>query len=137
MKKLKKELGDKSDFRFTVAGLGTSYNFPDFVEDLRVAQFDDAAEIKTGKIYSESILAVGIHGSSLILPSAFAGMLVCIMPSRRWGNFSEDILFKTHNPRTESFDRRVVSIQMSLKEIAFMCADMIGWRSYYQKKFRI
>ncbi len=124
-----------TDFRFTVAGLGKSFKFPDFIEDWRVEQFDDAGEIKTCKIYAESVVSIGIHGSSLILPSAFSGMLVCIMPSYRWGNISEDILFKTNNARTESFDRRIVSIQMSLKELAFMCADMIVWRSYFQKKF--
>jgi len=35
----------------------------------------------------------------MLLPSAHAGMTVSLMPSKRWGNFAEDILFTEKDVR--------------------------------------
>ncbi|HVF57329.1 MAG TPA: hypothetical protein VM934_14335, partial [Pyrinomonadaceae bacterium] len=37
---------------------------------------------------------VGVHGSNMLLPSAHAGGVVELMGPERWGNFTQDILFR-------------------------------------------
>ncbi|HZK60424.1 MAG TPA: hypothetical protein VFC41_00020 [Anaerovoracaceae bacterium] len=90
-KLLNKNLGQK--YVFSVVGLGRFGKFPSFIEDLRVRIFDEKNEKILCKTYAESALVIGIHGSGIILPSAHAGMTISLMPSKRWGNFAEDIYF--------------------------------------------
>jgi hypothetical protein len=79
---------------FTVAGLGRSTDFPDWVDDQRVETFTDEAERRSCTIYAESRLVVGVHGSSMLLPSAHAGITIDLMPSEKWFNMAQDILYQ-------------------------------------------
>jgi hypothetical protein len=133
LRKLKKELGD--NFVYTVGGLGKYGKFPDYIDDQRVTSFDEESERKLCKLYSESIIVVGVHGSSMILPSAHAGMTVSMMPSKRWGNFAEDLLFSENDIRLAFFQKRIIPLNMSIFGIKDIITDMIRGRDYFIKKF--
>jgi hypothetical protein len=122
-------------YTYSVAGLGDYGNFPSFIMDLRVKRFTEDSEKMLCKIYSESTLVIGIHGSGMLLPSAHAGMTVSLMPSKRWGNFAEDILFTEKDVRMAAFQRRIVPLNLSLFNIRDIVVDMVEGRKPFIKKF--
>jgi hypothetical protein len=133
MRKLKQKLGDQ--YRFTVTGFGHYGTFPDFIEDGRVNEFNEQSERKLCEYYAQSLLVVGIHGSSFLLPSAHAGMAISLMPSKRWGNYAEDMHFTEADPRLAVFQRRILPNNIDLSDLTDICKDMVLNRSYFLKKF--
>lgn len=125
----------KGKYQLTLVGLGKMGWFPDFVADERVEKFDDQSEIHTTQMYSQSELVIGVHGSSMILPSAHAGMTISIMPLKRWGNFAEDILFSEEDNRLASFQKRIIPMNTSILETLDICENMLKGRAYFVKKF--
>lgn len=120
---------------FTLAGFGKAGKFNRNVEDKRVVIFDSAAEKLQCRIFSESELVIGVHGSSMILPSLHAGMAISMMPSRRWGNFAEDLCFHETDPRLASFQRRVIPLNLSLSDTCDIVEEMLKGRDSFYKKF--
>lgn len=125
----------KGNYKITILGLGTFGIFPKFVDDKRLDKFNEINEFETTEIYSESTLVIGIHGSSLILPSAHAGMTISIMPVKRWGNFAEDLIFSEDDLRLAFFQKRIIPIKISLFEILDICESMLKGRGYFINKF--
>lgn len=122
---------------FTVAGLGGKLSFPDWIEDLRVEKFDEAAERATCKIYSQSRLIIGLHGSNMLIPSAHAGMTIDLMPDDRLGNFCQDILYQKTDPRLATFCYRFPSASTEIKQLATMAASMIEHHAAFIITMRI
>jgi hypothetical protein len=122
-------------YRYTVAGLGRSGSMPSFTEDKRVLSFNEETERSLCRVYSESILVIGVHGSAMLLPSAHAGMAISMMPSRRWGNYAEDILFREKDIRLASFQRRIIPLNLGISDVRDIAADMVTGRNYFIKKF--
>jgi hypothetical protein len=116
---------DLPDAIFTVVGLGQQTTFPDWIEDLRVSQFDAIRERQTCQIYSQSRVVLGVHGSNLLLPSAHAGMTLDLMPDDRWGNIAQDILYQETDPRVASFRYRYVPANSSPTTVARIVSSMI------------
>jgi len=82
---------------FAVAGLSDdrkSAAFPAWITDLRHRVVDDNAERQWRERYAASHIVVGVHGSNMLLPSAHAGGVVELIGTERWGNFTQDILFR-------------------------------------------
>jgi hypothetical protein len=82
---------------FAVAGLSEAAGvevFPAWVKDLRRPSVDEEAERRWCERYAESHVVVGVHGSNMLLPSAHAGAVVELIGPERWGNFTQDILFR-------------------------------------------
>ncbi|WP_028669124.1 hypothetical protein [Runella zeae] len=133
---LKKEFGNR--FIYTVAGFGKWMLFPKFITDARTNDFNDDTERFLCQIYSESELIIGVHGSSMILPSAHAGMCISLMPSKRWGNFAEDILFSPSETdvRLAAFQKRIIPINLCIFDIIDICINMLKGRMYFLKKFK-
>jgi hypothetical protein len=86
-------------------------------------------------VYAESELVIGVHGSSMILPSAHAGMVISMMPSRRWGNFAEDLIYTESDVRLASFQRRIIPLNLFILDTVDICVDMLKGRTYFIKKF--
>jgi hypothetical protein len=122
-------------FTYSIAGLGDFGKFPSYIRDLRVKNFNEKAEKMLCEVYSESSVVIGVHGSSMLLPSAHAGMTVSLMPSKRWGNFAEDILFTENDVRLASFQRRIVPLNLSVFDIRDIIADMMTGRKQFIQKF--
>jgi hypothetical protein len=130
---LRKKLGP--EYQYTVAGLGKSGKFPSFINDQRIKLFNETFELQLCKVYSESIIVIGVHGSSMLLPSAHAGMTISMMPSKRWGNFAEDILFSEKDLRLAAFQKRIVPLNLCIFDVCDIAIDMIEGRDYFVKKF--
>lgn len=114
--------------RYTVAGLGKKTEFPGWIEDLRVDRFDEKTERELCKVYSESRLVIGVHGSNMLLPSGHAGMTIDLMlngKEERWYNFAQDILYQETDPRVAAFRYRYVSFETSIAELARIASSTV------------
>jgi hypothetical protein len=130
---LKRKLG--TEYIYSIAGLGKSGRFPSFINDQRVVLFNEESEKKLCNVYAESVLIIGIHGSGMLLPSAHSGMTISLMPSKRWGNFEEDILLTEKDARLALFQKRIVPLNMCILDICDMSVDMLTGRNYFIRKF--
>jgi hypothetical protein len=130
---LKRKLG--TQFIYSVAGLGKSGRFPSFISDDRVMSFTEESERQLCRVYSSSTLIIGVHGSSMLLPSAHSGMAISLMPSKRWGNYAEDILFTENDVRLAFFQRRIIPLNLSIYDICDIATDMVTGRDYFIRKF--
>lgn len=111
--------------KFVVAAQGKSTKFPGWIEDCRVEKYDSNTEQEMNEIYSQSRIVIGIHGSSILKPSAHAGMTISLMPQQRWHDVVSDILYQEADPRIAAFRYRYVPIETSINEIANMASSMI------------
>ena len=128
--KLRKENDEK--YEFVVAGFGSTFKFPEWISDERFTIFDDDTETNLCKIYSQSMLVIGIHGSNMLLPSAHAKMTLNLMPKDRWGNFSQDILYdEKRGGRLQSYEKRYVPAECSLKLIHEMVSKQLNGYEHF------
>ena len=111
--------------KFAVTGLGRATKFPEWIEDLRVDNFDEKNERELCQVYSESRLVIGVHGSNMLLPSGHAGMTVDLMPDERWSNFAEDILYQEADPRLAAFRYRYLPLQIGIVNLAHIASRMV------------
>jgi hypothetical protein len=113
---------------FTVAGQGREFAFPSWVDDRRTARFDPESEIAACRVYSESRIVIGVHGSNMLLPSAHAGMSIDLMPADRWSNVAQDILYSPDefggDPRMASFRHRYIPVETSPSTLEVMIVSM-------------
>jgi hypothetical protein len=62
-------------------------------------------------------------------------MTISLMPSKRWGNYQEDILLVEEDPRLALFQKRILPLNLSIFDIRDIIIDMICSRNYFVKKF--
>lgn len=120
--------------QFTVAGIGKETSFPEWIDDQRVSVVSEELERKLCRMYSESRLVIGVHGSNMLLPSAHAGMTIDLMPKERWGNFAQDIVFQENDPRIGSFRYRFFPISTSINILAHLIETQIREFEYYKRQ---
>ena len=121
------------DVVFIVAGLGKTIDFPEWISDLRVEKFDEANERELCKIYAQTDVVIGVHGSNMLLPTGHANMTIDIMPIGRWGNLAQDVLYQEDDCRITSYRYRYIPIEASIKTIAHIAGSMLtGFRTYQQ-----
>ena len=116
---------------FTVAGLGTATAFPAWIEDRRTGHFTADIEVSMCRVYAESRLVIGVHGSSMLLPSAHAGMTVDLMPDGRWGNMAQDILYQPNDlvgddKRLLSWRYRYIPMRTPVRTLARIIKYQLG-----------
>jgi hypothetical protein len=117
--------------RFTVAGLGKFSTFQSWVDDRRVEKYDERSELEACQVYSESMLVIGVHGSSMLLPSAHAGLTLDLMPASRWQNFIQDILYQEEDPIMASYRYRCLPSNISVGLLAKIAIQQLkGYRSF-------
>jgi hypothetical protein len=113
--------------RFTVIGLGSATDFPDWIDDCRVKKFDVETERQACQIYADSRLLFGVHGSNMLLPSAHAGMTIDLMSIDRLANITQDILYQEPNPRVASFRYRYLPISTNTSELSDIALSMLQY----------
>ena len=74
-----------------MVGLAKPGGMPEGVEDLRTMRMSLETELAWCRAYAKSQVAVGVHGSNMILPTAHAAGCVEILPYDRYGNIVQDI----------------------------------------------
>lgn len=93
---------------FAIAGLSSVENdggLPAWIRDLRRVTMDDDHERLCCERYASSHIVIGVHGSNMLLPTAHAGGLVELIGSERWGNFTQDVLFREDGDCRETLFR--------------------------------
>lgn len=128
-KRLRKQFPNK---RLTVAGVGTATTFPSWIDDQRVNRFTPDIERKLCTVYSESNIIIGVHGSNMLLPSAHANMTIDLMPTERWGNIAQDIIFQESDVRYAIYRYRFVPIQISSSFLFDLIASALEEHERFQ-----
>lgn len=110
---------------FAVAGLGDSTVFPAWIEDHRTNRFNESSERSTARLYADSRVVIGVHGSNMLLPSALGGMMVDLVPDDKWGNHPQDTILQTKDARVGAFLYRYISSLSSINTIADIISSML------------
>lgn len=116
---------------FTVSGIGITGRFPGWIKDGRTSNYTKEIEHHSCKIYSESELVIGVHGSNMLLPSAHAGMILDIMPKDRWGNFAQDILFQRCSEKASAYLYRFIPIETPISVLIEIVNRQIEGLDHY------
>jgi hypothetical protein len=126
---------------FAVAGLvknGGRGELPGWVNDLRRSVLDDGAERGWCERYAASHVVVGVHGSNMLLPSAHAGGVVELIGPERWGNFTQDILFRDAGDCRETLFRyRFVDELTPPSAIAQLVILLLGKRESFRRLMNV
>lgn len=115
---------------FAVAGLGEANGLPDWISDLRLTKLDADVERHWCERYAKSHIVVGVHGSNLLLPSAHAGSVIEIIGAERWGNYLQDILFRTSDPREMFYRYRFVPHSTTPEDLAGLASTMVRYDDF-------
>jgi hypothetical protein len=116
----------RPDTRFAVAGLGKSMRFPEWVKDYRVSLFDDASEITSAKLYADSRIVIGVHGSNMLVPSALGGMTLDLVPDDKWMNHPQDTILVSDDARVGAFLHRFVPARTPVHVVARVACSMLA-----------
>jgi hypothetical protein len=126
---------------FAVAGLaegGAGEQLPDWISDLRRPAPDDDAERDWCARYAASHVVVGVHGSNMLLPSAHAGGVVELIGPERWGNFTQDILFRDDGDCRETLFRyRFVDELTPPSDLARLVALLLSGRESFRRLMNV
>lgn len=122
---------------YTVAGAGTATRFPDWIEDQRTTEFSAQTERHLCRVYSESKVIIGVHGSNMLLPSAHAGITIDLMPKERWGNFAQDIIFQETDVRQAAHRYRFFPVQISTKALAELISIQLEENEHFNAQMKI
>ncbi|HMN04386.1 MAG TPA: hypothetical protein PKD45_01560 [Flavobacteriales bacterium] len=125
---VRKELPDA---RFGVVGLGNPGGMPAGTEDLRTMKMDLGVELAWCRLYARSQVAVGVHGSNMILPTAHAAGCVEILPYDRYGNMVQDISVRYHD-RMQLFMYRFTDEFASPRQVARHVISMFTDHEVYR-----
>lgn len=119
--------------KFAVAGLGTKTQFPEWIKDYRVDNFNEKIEKEMCQLYADSRLVIGLHGSNMLLPSGHAGMTIDLI-DERWGNFAQDILYQESDSRMASFRYRYLPYQTNNDTLAYIASVMLKTSSRFKSQ---
>jgi len=124
---------------FAVAGLGKPGGLPEWILDLRMTTPDEEAERRLCQRYARSHVIIGVHGSSMLLPSAHAGAVIELMPEERWGNALQDLLLRKGDLREALFRCRVLPLTLSVDAlcnvVVSLLDDWTGMLLHMQRKW--
>ena len=117
---------------FKIVGLGTTGNFIRHALDERKNNMSASVEKDWCRIYARSHVVVGVHGSNMLLPTAFAAGCVEILPEERYGNMVQDISVR-YSDRRQLFFYRFADQYASPKSVARKVVAMIDDYDVYNK----
>ncbi len=125
--------------RFSVVGVGTQYRFPSWIQDYRIAGFDQVEEEKMCRRYSKFALVIGVLGSHLILPAAHARSTVELVPHYKWDNMGQNIINPSHQSvydfRFRQFLHRFVPIDIRVTTLAALITSLLLDQQNTEKYF--
>jgi hypothetical protein len=121
IKHIRKKLPDAE---LIIAGLGETGSFNGFARDERTINVNASTEMNWCKIYARSHVVIGIHGSNMLLPTAFAAGCIEILPTDRFMNMVQDISVR-YNDRKQLFFYRFADEYAKPKSIAAKAVAVI------------
>ena len=114
---------------FYIAGLGRTGDFNGLAHDERSVNVNEEQEIRWCKLYAQSHVVIGVHGSNMLLPTALAAGCVEILPQDRYGNMIQDISVR-YTDRRQLFFYRFADQYSAAKSVAEKAIAMV--RDYPQ-----
>ena len=121
---------------FAVAGLGHPGGLSDWIADLRTMEINEHTERAWCKRYAQSHVAVGIHGSNMLLPSAHAGAVVELVPPERWGNLIQEILVAAQDVREVMCRYRFLPLDTPATVVAKVTTSLLRYLPSALVKFK-
>jgi hypothetical protein len=120
------------DAKMSIAGFGKSGDFDKSIDDKRSTHVNAETEKEWCRLYAQSHVVVGVHGSNMLLPTAFAAGCVEILPEDRYGNIVQDIAVR-YTDRRQLFFYRMVDQYVSPELVAEKITAMIeNYERYYR-----
>jgi hypothetical protein len=124
---------------FTIAGLGRSTDFPEWIDDKRVEAFTDELERRACTLYADSRIVIGVQGSHMLLPSAHAGITIDLMPDEKWFNMAQDILYQANgqyeDERISAFRHQYLPASSSPRLLSQVSGNVIKHLSLFRRVF--
>lgn len=111
-------------------GFGQNDHLPEYILDMRSETTIENQEYTWAKIYAQSHVVVGVHGSNLLLPSALAAACVELLPDFKLQNFAEASA-SPHQNRFLTFLYRIFPIQTKPQVIAAHSLQIIKDFSFF------
>lgn len=111
--------------QFSVAGFGTTGDFPEWIHDERREKITTDDERGWCELYSRSHLVIGVLGSNMLLPTAHAAASIILMPQDRWGNLGHDILTNSQDVNMETARRRFIPLSTGTDETAEIARSLL------------
>ena len=124
-------------FKFAVAGLGAPGGLPEYIEDWRTERFTASIERQLCQLYARSRVVVGLHGSSMLLPSGHAGFTIDLMPLKRWRNYGQDFLYQESDARRSSYRFRCLPVQITPDDLAFIINELLENWFVFEERLRL
>jgi len=128
------------DVEIAMAGIGREGSFPDWIDDQRVqpgARIDEMAWLK---LYSESQVVVGVHGSNMLLPAAHAATTIELVPPGKWQHTGDSYDFMARTDALHALrEVRFLPMSIPVRELAGVVQVMIRnarvasyWAQHYK-----
>jgi hypothetical protein len=95
------------------------------ITDLRRTVLDESTERAWCERYACSHIVIGVHGSSMLLPSAHAGAVVELIPPDRWRNLLQDLLFRPDDLGETIFRCRILPIATCVRDVALTVISLL------------
>jgi len=124
-------------YKFAVAGLGEPGGLPEYIEDWRTQTFTTSTERQLCELYARSRVVVGVHGSSMLLPSGHAGCTIVLMPINRWRNYGQDILYQESDAKRSSYRFRFLPAQITPEDLASIIDQLLANWSFFEEHLRL
>ncbi len=124
------------DVQATIVGLGAKRSVPAGVTDLRTRAMNVETELEWCRVYAKSQIVVGVHGSNMLLPTAFAGGCIEVLPHDRYGNIVQDVAVRC-NDVMQLFLYRFVDEFASAREVARHAVSMFSDFTVFHRNNRI
>ena len=106
------------DVAIAVVSPGTPGGLPAAVHDLRDPRPGLEEEMRWLAVLRGADLAIGVHGSNMLLPSALARATLELIPAARWGNILQASLVRETDPLEALYNHRFVYGDDQLADIA-------------------
>lgn len=87
------------------------------LRDLRSDRPGDRAERRWLEVLKGSDLAIGVHGSNMLLPSGLAGATIELLPEDRFANFGDASLISDSDPAHVLFRHRTIPGRADLSDV--------------------
>lgn len=122
--------------RAVVAGLGDKRPLPEGVIDIRTRTIDAEVERNWCRAYAASQIVVGVHGSNMLLPTAFAAGCIEVLPHDRYGNIVQDVAVR-YRDVMQLFLYRFVDEFASARTVARHAISMFSHFEVFHRNNRV
>ena len=94
------------------------------IKDMRSSQITADTEKNWCKIYAQSHVVIGVHGSNMLIPSSLAAGFIELLPRNKIAHLTEDLVLQ-NSSRYSIFLGRHLDHFASAELVSLHCCSMI------------